>query len=108
MPEEERRLNCWEFQGCGREPGGANVAECGVCPAVLERRLDGVHGGKNAGRACWAVAGTFCMGSAEGTFAKKYKTCSLCDFYLLVREEEKDREIIPTFTILKILEEFDI
>ena len=26
-------INCWEVKKCGREPGGAKVAELGVCPA---------------------------------------------------------------------------
>jgi len=108
MTKEEHRLNCWEFQECGRETGGANVAVCGVCPVTEEKRLDGVHCGKNAGRACWAVAGTSCEGRAEGSFAKKYRICSLCDFYRLVREEEKPGNIIPTYTLLKILEAFEM
>lgn len=105
MEEEKRKLNCWEFHGCGREPGGLNVSICGVCPAATESKLDGVHGGKNAGRACWAVAGTFCNRDADGTFAKKYRVCSLCDFYILVREEEDHRDIVPTFALLEILED---
>lgn len=104
MGEETRKLNCWEFQGCGREPGGLNASTCGVCPAAMESRLDGVHGGSNAGRACWVVAGTLCKGDTDGTFAKKYRVCSLCEFYLLVREEEVHRDIVPTFALLEILD----
>ena len=50
-----RAINCWEYWGCGRESGGVNAIEEGVCPAARETRLDGVHGGRNGGRACWAV-----------------------------------------------------
>lgn len=82
------KKNCWEVKGCGREPGGKNAKELGVCPAATEEKIDGLHGGKNAGRACWAVAGTFCEGRVQGTFAQKYQDCSLCDFFKQVRKEE--------------------
>jgi len=59
MSSEGRKLNCWDFKKCGREPDGENIAECGVCPAATE-------GGDNGGRACWVVAGTSCKGGAEG------------------------------------------
>jgi len=60
----------------------------GVCPATTDGRLDGVHGGKKCGRACWVIAGTFCGGVVQGTFGAKYKTCELCDFYQQVVKEE--------------------
>jgi hypothetical protein len=82
------KLNCWEFKKCGREPGGTGAAEFGVCPAALEERLDAVHGGRNAGRSCWVVAGTLCKGATQGTFAVKFGACEACEFYLVVREEE--------------------
>ncbi len=75
------RTNCWEYFKCGREPGGSKVDELGVCPAATEERLDGVNRGKNAGRCCWAVAGTFCKGEVQGTFAKKFEDCLKCPFY---------------------------
>jgi len=82
------RLNCWEFKKCGREPGGAKVAELGVCPAAQEKLFDGIFGGRNSGRACWVVAGTFCKGEVQGTFAQKFKNCSKCEFFRLVQREE--------------------
>ncbi|MCK4910132.1 MAG: hypothetical protein KAR83_00750 [Thermodesulfovibrionales bacterium] len=86
-----KKLNCWEFMKCGREPGGANVDEMGICPATQCKSLDGAHGGKNAGRACWVVAGSMCKGNIQGTFAIKYLDCSRCEFYRYVREEESWR-----------------
>ena len=82
------KLNCWEFKGCGRAPGGDNAAESGVCPTSLEKRLNGIHGGTNAGRACWVIAGTTCDGAVQGTFAQKYRNCFICDFHLKVSQEE--------------------
>ena len=84
-------MNCWEFKKCGREVGGSNAAELGVCPAYEEKRLDGVHGGQNAGRSCWAIAGTFCGGQVQGSFAEKEKNCLACDFYMFVRQEERPK-----------------
>jgi hypothetical protein len=80
--------NCWEVMRCGRGPGSTNGD---VCPAATETRLDGVHGGINAGRACWVIAGTLCVDViASGKFARKMETCFNCDFYRLVRKEEGD------------------
>jgi hypothetical protein len=83
-----QKKNCWEFKKCGREPGGSKVAELGVCPAAQEAMFDGVFGGTNSGRACWVVAGTFCKGEVQGTFAQKFKNCARCEFFRRVQEEE--------------------
>jgi class 3 adenylate cyclase len=83
-----RKLNCWEFMRCGREPGGRCVAEKGVCPAAVESQLDGVLDGVNAGRCCWAVAGTFCRGGPQGTFDKRFASCTKCKFFARVQAEE--------------------
>ena len=81
-------MNCWEYKKCGREPGGEKEAELGVCLAVTDTRLDGLHGGKNAGRACWALAGTLCGGEVQGTYATKEENCLKCDFYKDVYKSE--------------------
>lgn len=96
------KKNCWEFKKCGRELGGAHVKELGICPATTEKRLDGIHDGKNAGRSCWVVAGTFCNGEVQGTFATKYKSCEMCDFYRLVREEEYPKFLLSAILLGKL------
>ena len=83
------RLNCWEYKKCGREPGGAKAVELGVCPAASDTSFHGLNQGNNAGRICWAVAGTFCGGKAQGTFAEKRGSCIDCDFFKLVQVEEE-------------------
>jgi len=83
-----RKLNCWEYKKCGRQPQGAHVRDLGLCPATVEKSLDDVHEGTNAGRACWVVSGTLCKGEMQGTFAQKYKNCESCDFYQMVKKEE--------------------
>lgn len=98
------KLNCWEFEKCGRHPGGMKVKEFGVCPAATEKRAHGINGGINAGRACWAIAGTFCKGKTQGSVAEKLGTCLKCDFYNLVRTEE-GAEFKTSREILRILGE---
>jgi nucleoside-diphosphate-sugar epimerase len=83
-----KKLNCWEFMKCGRGPKGVKVKRLGVCPAAREKRLDRIHGGINSGRACWVVAGTFCGGTVQGSFARKHLACKRCDFYNKVHHEE--------------------
>ena len=82
------KQNCWEFKKCGRQPGGAKVAELGVCVASTDPRVTGVNSGKNGGRACWAIAGTLCGGKVQGAFASKLANCMQCEFYQLVGKEE--------------------
>lgn len=80
--------NCWEFKKCGRQPGGDRVAELGLCPASTEAKADGLNGGRNGGRICWALTGTLCGGKVQGTFAQKLANCVDCDFYRLVHAEQ--------------------
>jgi hypothetical protein len=86
------KTNCWDILHCGREVNGANTHELGVCPASTDTSADGLNGGKNGGRICWAVSGTFCGGERQGTFAQKKVTCMSCEVYKTVRSEEKLNE----------------
>ncbi len=76
-----RKQNCWEFNNCGRDKSYA-------CTVPGKTTADGVNGGINGGRICWAVGGTFCDGKAMGTYAEKVLRCSACEFRLKVQEEE--------------------
>ncbi len=100
--EIEKPVNCWQYKSCGREPGGAHADRFGVCPAATDTRLDGVHGGKNAGRACWVIAGSFTTNVGEVARAKASKDCVTCDFYNSVQHEE-GRYIWPTAFLQKLL-----
>ncbi len=84
----EERQNCWEFKKCGREQNGINAQEMGVCPAALDDSFDGINSGINAGRICWAVAGTLCEGKTQGTFHVKRQSCVKCDFFKIVGRQE--------------------
>jgi two-component system NtrC family sensor kinase len=70
--EESLQVKCWEYMKCGRDK------DCSTkCPAY-----------PNFGRVCWAVAGTFCEGKIQGTFAQKYEDCKKCEFYQKARKKE--------------------
>lgn len=84
----EKKKNCWEILNCGRQPGGAKVAELGVCPASVEVQVDGMNHGCNGGRACWAISGTLCGEKVQGTYAEKCGNCLKCRFYQAVKAEE--------------------
>ena len=100
----DKKLNCWEYMKCGRGPNGAKARKMGVCPAASEKRLDRTHGGINSGRACWVVAGTYCGGTIQGSFARKQVACWRCDFYNNVRNEE-GTGIKSTSSLLKRLKD---
>ena len=79
-----KKQNCWEYMKCGREPGGENVAELGICRAATEESFSGINSGKNGGRICFAVAGTFCTREVQGTFVKKLTSCKDCNFFKIL------------------------
>jgi len=97
-----RKKNCWEVKLCGREAGGRNVREMGTCPVSVEHKLHGIHEGDHAGRACWVVAGSYCGGTQQGTFAQKYSNCEKCEFYQRVREEEGMKFKMSTLLVAKL------
>ena len=86
--QSTRKLNCWEYKKCGRQPQGFHVRDLGLCPATVETGLDDVHEGTNGGRACWVVSGSLCGGKVQGSFASKLTGCMACDFYAAVKAEE--------------------
>ncbi len=96
------KQNCWEFMQCGREIGGRKESELGTCSAAMDRTCDGLNGGKNGGRICWVIAGTFCDGKVQGTFAEKKLSCMVCEFFKKVEKEEG----IGSFKILKSQKKF--
>ena len=63
--EDLMETPCWQVMKCGRD-----VNNEVMCPAY-----------PHFGRACWVVAGTFCEGRVQGTFAQKYENCRKCEFY---------------------------
>ncbi len=84
-----QKTNCWDFVGCKRESGGERVAELGLCRSSLDTSADGINQGKNGGRICWAISGTFSGEKIEGFFAKKLLSCRSCKFFKSVKNEEE-------------------
>jgi hypothetical protein len=82
------KKNCWEFKKCGREPGGANVAASGVCPAANEAAIAETNSGKNGCRACWAINGKFSRELVPGSPPNRLGDCLQCDF--LKQNENED------------------
>lgn len=70
--EESLKIKCWEYMKCGRDKDSTMR-----CPAYPD-----------FGRVCWVVAGTFCEGKVQGTFAQKYEDCRKCEFYQRVKNKE--------------------
>ncbi len=70
IEEPEDGLNCWEYLKCGREAGGINAQQLGVCPAYPDH-----------GKSCAEIAGTLCGGDVQGSYALKISKCQQCDFY---------------------------
>ena len=96
------KKNCWQVMNCGREPGGAYVEKQGLCRAAIDEKADGLNEGKNGGRACWVISGTFCTCNLEGTFAVKLESCLQCEFYRMVSIEE-GLDFLPTKALMNIL-----
>ncbi len=83
-----KRKNCWEILKCGRQMGGENVEELGICPAAQPSKHDGTNRGERSGRFCWFVAGTMCAGKVSGTFATKLMSCIHCEVFKYINEQE--------------------
>ena len=98
------KLNCWEVKQCGREPNGKNTNAYGTCPAAIEEKADGINSGINGGRACWALAGTFCDEGIQESFSLKFGNCINCTFYNLVLEEEGEN-FVPSLEIHELIKE---
>ncbi len=98
------KLNCWQIQKCGREPGGERVEELGVCPASIDSASDGVNGGQNGGRLCWIIAGTFSNHEVCGEYAKHISTCTSCEVFKRVKKEEGEEFSISNLNLRSSLQ----
>jgi hypothetical protein len=96
------KVNCWEYKKCGREANGENIQKLGICPVYLEYKLDGIHGGKHGGRACWVVKDIKCGSKVTRTFVPHSVVCMACDFKKTVLYEENS-DCIVSDDFLKML-----
>jgi len=104
----QRKQNCWEIMRCGREPGGLRADDLGVCPAAADRRFDGVNGGINGGRTCWAVAGTDGCDRPECIRANASHPCTACDFYRSLQPDASDQDLIERRRIPVTIENYSL
>ncbi|MBU1702542.1 MAG: hypothetical protein KJ970_06890 [Candidatus Eisenbacteria bacterium] len=81
-------MNCWELKKCGREPGGFQVDDLGVCPAAAAAWEPSSDKGDRS-RHCWDIAGTLSGGIVEGSFAVKLMNCAVCDVFLTIQQVER-------------------
>lgn len=82
------KFNCWEFMKCGREPGGENADESGVCPVASERSANGLNGGVNGGRICWIIAENCCINNGRNPHMSQEDCCFQCEFRYRVTQDE--------------------
>ena len=95
------RKNCWEVIQCGRQHNGEEVNELGICPAATTSEYDGINGGVQGGRFCWAVSGTFCSGNKNDSCAEKSMDCLNCTFLMQVKEDEGNNFILSPKHLLQ-------
>jgi hypothetical protein len=84
------KMNCWDFNNCGREHGGRNVEKYGKCHSIQYKSFNGINGGLFGGRYCWHITGTYQdrEPTCKTLLKKNIESCDYCDFYLLVKKEE--------------------
>lgn len=69
------KQNCCEFIKCGREPGGAKVAELCVCKAAIDSFVNGLNKGKKWGQNLLGYCRSAffrCYSNSSLTFLNKY------------------------------------
>ena len=84
-------MNCWEFKECGREPGGENAQELGVCRASIEDKFNNINLGVNAGRYCWKIKLSEDNHNSSDKTLSTIVDCIECDFLIKVKTEEKNK-----------------
>ena len=70
-----------------------------MCPAAEFSAADGYLGGRNGGRACAYITGTFCEDVLQGSYRDKSKDCWDCEFYRFLRREHGAAFSMPGFTL---------
>ena len=83
-----KKLNCWEFKKCRSKHRGVLFADLDICPTLEATYANGLNGGNNGGRICWAIVGSFSSDQVQGKYSRDKFTCMNCDFFQLVEKEE--------------------
>ena len=82
------KQNCWDFKKCGREQDGAKMSELGICAVAAATYLNGLHGGRNGGRACWMLSSGQDGRQVKGTVSAILGNGMKCEFFQIVKAEE--------------------
>ena len=101
MSEYNNKQNCWDFFDCKRDPDSIDLQSrskqrLDPCNVGLIISHNGKNSGKNGGRYCWNVQGSYCEISrlhkaqdpGRGSQLFKEDACDTCDFKKLVMKEE--------------------
>jgi hypothetical protein len=94
-----QKLNCWQYNNCGREAGGLLADVLGVCPVSLSMKHDGANGGQAAGRVCWRVSRASQRREISATGLGK--PCHQCTFFIRVRYEEEGESYATGVTTIE-------
>ena len=93
-----KKLNCWEFTNCGREPGGIFAETEGVCPVSTAMQFDGTNDGRAGGRICWQLHHGNHL-PQPSRHLPLIVTCYECAFYRRVKFEESIESTEPTVAL---------
>jgi len=88
------KINCWDFKRCGGNVEGDRAQKLIDCPVFSESALNGINGGKNGGRSCWLIQGTFCGSRIQRSLIPKSLACKFCDFKRFVLREENSNCVV--------------
>jgi hypothetical protein len=72
-------------------------------PGFMKERLKGVNTVAEKNSTAGFVAGTFCGGCVQGSFAEKHASCLECDFNQMVQTEEGMANLQTKFYISSIV-----
>jgi len=77
---------CWEINKCGRELGGANVAEHRVCPVSYKMQFYSDMKNNPDAVFCWNVVGTLCENQTNGSRLMKLMRCTDCEYFKQLKQ----------------------
>ena len=66
-----KKQNCWEYMKCEGPRDDQLATRSGICRSSTREIFNEINSGKNGGRICFAVVGTFSSKEIQGLFAKE-------------------------------------
>jgi hypothetical protein len=99
-----KKQNCWEFWRCAEKADSSLFEGPDGCPVMTAEDADGINGGYNGGRSCWAIVGTLSPNVTKRHHAGKTSSCLQCAFYQAIQTEEGDGFFAGSELALHLLE----